>query len=152
MISFNHLRCQFFCKMPLVKWVWGWKKESNFIWSTYLRVILRKTVAAHVKCANINFNIYAWRHMTYLWPDWKWKSHLAKSVHWVSSFATWPTFRIIFDWRILIPFFVLFFIVYANQNPKTCLFHASGIKKRENTVISIQKTFLLFFYILYIGN
>ena len=32
-----------FCKMPLVKWVWGWKKESNFMWSTYLRVILRKT-------------------------------------------------------------------------------------------------------------
>ena len=144
--------------MPLVKWVWGWKKESNFMWTTYLRVILRKTyffynivysVAAPVKCADINFNIYAWRHMTYLWPDWKWKSHLAKSVHWVFSFATWPTFRIIFDWRILIPFlFVLFFICKSkSQNLLiSCFWH----KKRENTVISIQKTF--FFEYIYIGN
>ena len=159
MISFNHLRCQFFCKMPLVKWVWGWKKESNFMWSTYLRVILRKTyffynivysVAAPVKCADINFNIYAWRHMTYLWPDWKWKSHLAKSVHWVFSFATWPTFRIIFDWRILIPFFCFVFHSICKSKSQnlliSCFWHK---KKRKYRDFNSKNFFVVFLYTIY---
>ena len=159
MISFNHLLCQFL-QNAISKMGLGMEKESNFMWSTYLRVILRKTyffynivysVAAPVKCADINFNIYAWRHMTYLWPDWKWKSHLAKSVHWVFSFATWPTFRIIFDWRILIPFlFVLFFICKSkSQNLLiSCFWHK---KKRKYRDFNSKNFFVVFLYI-YIGN
>ena len=140
--------------MPLVKWVWGWKKESNFMWSTYLRVILRILIF-------LQHNVLVWRR------QWSAQTLILIFMHG----GTWHTYDLIEnESRTLQNRFIGFFLLqlglllelylidvylflfclfcfsYANQNPKTCLFHASGIKKRENTVISIQKTFFVVLY------